>query len=396
MKYLVGIILALATLMQLHNARLFNPEFGFDGRGHIEYLGFIKDNGSIPLPHLGWQYYQTPLYYLLATPANLIGGIKEVQIQNVIYYVIYVVLSGYLIGRIFKNVAQVGFLATLTLVALPVVNYLVPMISNEFANDLIMGVALLWMMIAPYNIGIVLLIVAGFYTKYTVLTLGPSYLVALLIDTKRNFSKILLYGSIFAILISPIILRNIYHYKTPLAMAESFFPFPPGREVRDLSFFTNMSWIAKRDIFTAHHYSMIGGTWNSFWHDGYRTVVPVVPFHKKALGLWLLGFPLTIISIWGWTKLRIKKRNVFIIGMTYLATAITAYILYNLHLPYPSELKAFFMSGLPIIYMLGIVGSYLYLPRLRKVILTLLLIQFGLMISYFWIAPWWHITGSFG
>lgn len=396
MKYLVRIIFLLAVGMQLHNAWLFNPEFGFDGRGHIEYLEYLKDNHQLPLPHQGWQFYQTPLYYLLASPAYLLGGFKAVQIQNVFYYVIFIVLISYLAGKLYKSERQAGYVAALTLLALPVVNYLVPMISNEFANDLLMGVALLWMMLSPCTIGIALLLAAGFYTKYTVLTLGPSYLVALLLSKKRDFAKILLYGSVFALLISPIILRNIYHYKTPLAMAEEFFPFPPGREARDLSFFTNMSWITKGDIFTAHHYSMIGGTWNSFWHDGYRTTVPVVPFHKKAFGLWLLGFPLTAISIWGWKLLSQKQRHVFIVGMTYLGTAAIAYILYNLHLPYPSELKAFFMSGLPVIYMLGVVGSYSYEVKLRKIIMILLLAQFGLMISYFWIAPWWHITGSFG
>lgn len=396
MKYLVGIIFVFAVAMQIHDAWLFNPEFGFDGRGHIEYLSYIKENHKLPLPHEGWELYQTPLYYLLAMPAYLAGGLKAVQIQNVAYYVAYITLAGYLVKRLFDKKSNIGYIASLTLLALPIVNYLVPMISNEFANDLVVGVSLLWMMIAPYTIGVVMLLVVGFYTKYTILTLGPSYLMALIIEKKRSLGRIILYGSIFTILISPIILRNIAYYQTPLAIATKFFPYSAPRVSRNIDFFTNMSWIARGDIFNAHHYSLLGGTWNSFWHDGYRTVVPVVPFHKKAFGLWLLGFPLTLISIWGWKLLYKRKKQVFIVSMTYLATAVFAYIFYNLMLPYPSELKAFFMSGLPVVYMLGVVGSYSYEARLRKIIVMLLLAQFALMISYFWIAPWWHITGSFG
>jgi len=395
MKYLVTILFVFAIWMQLHNVHWFNPQFGFDGRGHIEYLDYIRLNHRLPLPHEGWELYQTPLYYLLATPAYIWRGIKAVQWQNVLYYALYIILAGYFVGRIFAKEKKSGYLAAFTLMALPIANYLVPMISNEFANDLIIGILLLWMMVSPYSIGIVGLLVVGFYTKYTVLTLGPAYLVALVLNNKHKLSRIFLYGSIFAILVSPIILRNVYYYKTPLAIATNFFPYSVSKEQRNLEFFTNLSWINSGDIFGAHHYSFLGGTWNSFWHDGYRITVPVVPFHKKAYGLWLLGFPLTIISIWGWAKLRTRKNNVFMIGMTYLVTSVSAYILYNLRLPYSSELKAFFMSGLPIVYMLGIVGSYLYVPKLQKIIITLLLIQFGLMFSYFWIAPWWHITGSF-
>lgn len=175
-------------------------------------------------------------------------------------------------------------------------------------------------------------------------------------------------------------------------MAESFFPFPPGREARNVKFFADLSWIPKADMFQAQHYSFIGGTWNTFWHDGYQTTVPVVSFHKKALGLWLLGFPLTIISILGWVQLKKHNLKVFYIGITYLLTAILAYVLYNFHLPYPSELKSFFMSGLPVIYALGIASSYTYLPKTQKLTIALLVIQFLLMISYFWIQPWWHVA----
>lgn len=388
----LSIIFIFSIVFQIHNSLSYNPLHGFDGKGHIEYLEYIKTNHKLPLPHEGWQYYQTPLYYLLAMPAYIVGGIQAVQLQNIVYFLLYIYIVGLLTAKIFPSNKNVSLVTTLALAALPVANYLVPMISNEFLNDLIMAVSLLYMMISPYSLINILLLTLGFYTKYTLLTLGPAYAVALYLGKKNFISRSVLYGSIFAWFICSIIFRNLYFYQTPLAMAESFFPFPPGREARDVKFFVDLSWIPKVDMFQAQHYSFIGGTWNTFWHDGYQTTVPVVSFHKKALGLWLLGFPLTIISILGWVQLKKYKLKVFYVGITYLLTALLAYVLYNFHLPYPSELKSFFMSGLPVIYVLGIASSYTYLPKTQKLMIGLLAIQFLLMISYFWIQPWWHVA----
>ncbi len=391
-KFLLLVIIGLGLVLQIHNAFLYAPLHGFDGRGHIEYLSYIATHHALPLPSQGWQYYQTPVYYLLSLPAYLIAGAKAVQFQNILYYFGYLTICGLLMGKLFPKEKNARLIATLTLAALPVVNYLVPMISNEYLNDTIKSIVLLYMMVNPGSIYIVLLLVVGFYTKYSVLTLGPAYTTALLQTGSKSWQKIVVYGSIFALLITPIVLRNIYYYKMPLAMAEYFYPFNTNREKRDISFYTNMSWIKRIDLFQSQHYSFIGGTWNTFWHDGYQATVPVVAHHKKALGLWLLGFPLTILSIMGWSEIKKRQIRVWRVGMVYLATAIVSYAIYNIHLPYPSELKAFFMSALPIIYTCGITGCYAYIPKSRKIVVALLLIQFALTLSYFWIRPWWHVV----
>lgn len=391
-KLLLLLVLGLGLTLQIHNAWLYNPLHGFDGKGHIEYLSYIATNKSLPLPSQGWQFYQTPVYYLLSLPAYLIAGTKAVQFQNTLYYFGYLTICGLLISKLFPKEKNARLISTLTLAALPVVNYLVPMISNEYLNDVMKSIALLYMMVNPGSFVVVLLLVLGFYTKYSVLTLGPAYAAALLQTGKKSWQIIVVYGSVFALLITPIVLRNIYYYKMPLAMAEYFYPFSPNKEKRDISFYTNMSWIKRIDLFQTQHYSFIGGTWNTFWHDGYQATVPVVPHHKKALGLWLLGFPLTILSVMGWGELKKRQTKVYAIGMVYLVTAIASYAIYNIHLPYASELKAFFMSALPIIYACGITGCYAYIPKSRKIVVILLLLQLALTLSYFWIQPWWHVA----
>lgn len=39
---------------------------GYDVAGHMQYLSFMSSHWSIPPPHEGWEYYQPPLYYMLA------------------------------------------------------------------------------------------------------------------------------------------------------------------------------------------------------------------------------------------------------------------------------------------------------------------------------------------
>lgn len=50
---------------------------GHDTDGHIEYIEYIAENGRLPAPHEGWEYWQPPLYYAFgavwAKTADVIG-----------------------------------------------------------------------------------------------------------------------------------------------------------------------------------------------------------------------------------------------------------------------------------------------------------------------------------
>jgi hypothetical protein len=240
--------------------------------------------------------------------------------------------------------------------------------------------------------------ILGFYTKYTMLTTIPAFAIAIYLSyagkdqMKKTLKTGLVIGAIFALAISPIIIRNYLHYKTPLALADQFYPANPNRSKRDIEFFTNMHWVMPPDLFAANKYSLIGGTWNSFWDDGYQVSTPVTSFHKKALVLWLLGFFLAPLSIYGLYLLWKNQLKVAIVLIAYLATAVISYVLYNLHLPYPTELKAFFMSGLPIVYLMGLASAYTYASWTRKWLFGLIAVQLFTTISYFWIQPWWHLV----
>lgn len=50
---------------------------GHDTDGHIQYIEYIADNGRLPVPNEGWEYWQPPLYYVFgavwAKSASTIG-----------------------------------------------------------------------------------------------------------------------------------------------------------------------------------------------------------------------------------------------------------------------------------------------------------------------------------
>ena len=69
------VIAALWIVLFCHNARLLPRVVGFDAKFHIDYIGYIQKNWSLPLPNQGWETYQPPLYYgvsaLLLSPLGL-------------------------------------------------------------------------------------------------------------------------------------------------------------------------------------------------------------------------------------------------------------------------------------------------------------------------------------
>jgi hypothetical protein len=89
-------------------------EFGFDlhygaGIGHIEYIQYIAEKGSLPSPQ-GWISYHPPLYYItaagvwiLAKALHLTDPFKALQILSLAYYWIFLVFSLRLLKQAIKQ-----------------------------------------------------------------------------------------------------------------------------------------------------------------------------------------------------------------------------------------------------------------------------------------------------
>ncbi len=69
--------LVLWFVLLAHNLPNLHRSFGFDSAGHLEYIQYILDRGSLPLANEGWEMYHPPLYYLLSA-----GMLKTVGLST--------------------------------------------------------------------------------------------------------------------------------------------------------------------------------------------------------------------------------------------------------------------------------------------------------------------------
>ena len=60
------IFAGLWLLLFWNNDRLLPFHRGFDSKEHLNYINYIQQHRSLPLPTEGWEMYQPPLYYLIA------------------------------------------------------------------------------------------------------------------------------------------------------------------------------------------------------------------------------------------------------------------------------------------------------------------------------------------
>jgi tetratricopeptide (TPR) repeat protein len=63
---LLLIFAGLWLLLFWNNNRLLPFHRGFDSKEHLNYINYIQQHRSVPLPTEGWEMYQPPLYYVIA------------------------------------------------------------------------------------------------------------------------------------------------------------------------------------------------------------------------------------------------------------------------------------------------------------------------------------------
>ena len=63
---LLLILAGLWLLLFWNNDRLLPFHRGFDSKAHLNYITYLQQHRSLPLPTEGWEMYQPPLYYVIA------------------------------------------------------------------------------------------------------------------------------------------------------------------------------------------------------------------------------------------------------------------------------------------------------------------------------------------
>ncbi|MCR4329316.1 MAG: glycosyltransferase family 39 protein [Candidatus Roizmanbacteria bacterium] len=380
------------------------PNHGFDGSGHVYYAQYIAQHGTLPDPN-HWETHQPPLYYIIGAAFMRMGAmnIKALQFVNPLLFFILVYVSFLGLKKTFGMTAPT-YIGTLAVVALPMLNIFPPMVTNEFLNALLITASFttalyiahakskqdFWRLLMLW----IVITTLGFYTKISIFTAIPSLVVALFIqarDKKPMYSMkkfivfCILSISFVCAIAYPIYLRTPKNSPTNVANVASI------KSRRPLSFYYRMDWLGRVDMFNAQYYSFIGGSWNSFWQDGHNAITPFVSFHKKVLVLWSLGFILFPLSLYGWHVLWKKHRTAALVIGSYGVTALVIYTLFNTRGSHYSAVRLTYVMPIAIVYAFGIAGAATH-KKLRWLLTVLLFIQYAVMVSHFWIQPWWHVT----
>lgn len=392
-------------ILGIHNATLYQPKHGFDGAGHVFYIEYLYKNWKLPPPRLGWETHQPPLYYAVgATLMAITKTWKTVQYINIFVLWLIVGMVGLGLWRVFKKIDQV-LIGMLSLTALPMLNIFPAIITNELLNTfwiISCAVSTLFIIneknqkkLLMYFIWLGASFIFGVWTKTSIFVFSPTFLTALILlffQKKQNkkFIFALTLLTIFAIFFFSLPILN-WASKGPSSIVRQVQTMMTLSSGWPLNFYYRLDWIQKIDMYNTQYYSLIGGAWNSFWTDGHNAITPFVKFHKKSFILWSLGFILLPLSLFGLKTLWKKHKETAIVMGVLGISMILFYIAYNIASNHYSAARLTYQMGIVLPYSFGIAGATLN-KKLKPFILILLLIQFAVMVSFYWILPWWHVT----
>ncbi len=110
----------------------FSPDF----HGHLRYVTYIVENGSIPAPAECWQCYHPPLYYILAALAAVLGsglgyGVEESITFTAIPYMLAFQLFGMLLITRVTSSTGIRVLCITALLFWPLSFHLFTRLSND-------------------------------------------------------------------------------------------------------------------------------------------------------------------------------------------------------------------------------------------------------------------------
>lgn len=201
-RHLKRCAMLVAAAVAVHNSWNLQPYVGYDVLGHLEYIRYVAESGSLPLATDGWQMFQSPLYYLVSAPlyAALADRMEPEAIVRVLRLLPMAcsLLQIEIIYRIallaFPDRPQMQGVAVIAGGLMPMSLSVSQSIGNEPLAGLLSALALLLMfrILAAQNpptrsyLGLGLVWGLALLTKVSALLLGPVLLTACLVPSPRS------------------------------------------------------------------------------------------------------------------------------------------------------------------------------------------------------------------
>jgi len=397
-------VLIASFALGIHNATLYNPRHGFDGKDHLFYIKYIFNYHKMPPITMMGETHQSPVYYIIgAILKSIIGTWKAAQYINIFVLWMIIGMVGLGLRKVFKKIDQV-LIGMFSLTALPMLNIFPAMLTNELLSTfwiisvIVCSIFLIYSKekkeIIFYSIWFTFNFILGYWTKISIAITLPVVLTAYFFNFMKNkklrktiFISIFLSFLLIALGCSPIFFRARQHYS-----ASDITGLFTSRVIikEDHLFFYRLDWIPKIDMYNTQYYSLLGAAWNSFWTDGHNAITPFIKFHKKSFILWSLGFIILPLSFYGLIVLIKRSIKIGIIMSLVTIIMLGTYVFVNLNSHY-SAARLTYEMGIVVPYTFGL-ASVSQNKKIKYILLLLLSIQFIIMVSFFWIQPWWHVT----
>jgi hypothetical protein len=254
--YLLFAILALGVLIRIIYFHKFGVTlFQHDWHGHIEFIKYLADNWSLPLPSKGLEYPQQPLYYLVTaglysllsnfalTEKELIFGIGYISLLSSIAFLYY----GYRFISLLSQSLWVQTVAMVFISLTPSIVYLSARINND---SLVMALSAfsLYYILKSYQsefktdfytalLGVSLLFLTKISTASMELLLF-ALLVIVYLRTKEVKNKLYTFGLVGVFLLGFTLLRVYLPVESSFHMVNSSAHYPNQMiQNLDLSYF---------------------------------------------------------------------------------------------------------------------------------------------------------------
>lgn len=123
----------------LHDRSQVPPRAGFDAPGHIEYVRYVLDRGTLPLADEGWEMYQAPLFYVLAAGVLRVAGLaaddpgapQALRLLGLALGALNLWCVSAALRRVFPEHPRRQLIGLATVTALPPLLFLYQYVSNE-------------------------------------------------------------------------------------------------------------------------------------------------------------------------------------------------------------------------------------------------------------------------